>query len=523
MESLVATALVGTAQRPNADTSTGTPLDAVTAALPASEAERALLLRAGAWAVYTLAGYVAERECPAIEPAPDETMAACSQSAAILLDGLFKGMQSQLVPEALERLRRAGLRLPHELLPTALAVRDERQRAALLPVLGERGRWLRQFNPAWSWVGELLLAAEGSMPTNAEDIWQEGTTAQRVAILRRLRASDAARAREWLEGVWKQEKADVRAQLLDSFAVGLSADDGAFLEQVLADRSASVRGLAARLLARIPSSGFAARMRERADGMIKQNARNQRIDAEPPQTLPKDWQDDGVVAKPPSGVGERAYWLTQVLALVAPAHWEQRFDMSPEQIIAAAAKSEWEGQMVHGWSQAVSVHTASKWALPLWHRWAQEEKRRKNIAGADAYEMRTGLASVIPADALASEIRRLMKAPKLPGVFTVPDDVWSELIVAMPAPWSKDFGGFYLSGLREYARKLTPKSYNDGTWLATLEAATLALPVECLSSAIEPWTIPEDSTWQVNEARRQIESFVETLRMRQRIVEEISL
>ncbi|HEX8036513.1 MAG TPA: DUF5691 domain-containing protein, partial [Ktedonobacterales bacterium] len=153
MESLVATALVGTAQRPNADTSTGTPLDAVTSALPATEAERTLLLRAGAWAVYTQAGYVAESECLAVEPAPEEMMAACSQSAAMLLDALFKGRQAQLVPEALERLRRAGLRLPHEVLPVALAVRDEGQRAAVLPVLGERGRWLSRFNPAWSWVG----------------------------------------------------------------------------------------------------------------------------------------------------------------------------------------------------------------------------------------------------------------------------------------------------------------------------------------------------------------------------------
>ncbi|MGZ3667706.1 MAG: DUF5691 domain-containing protein [Ktedonobacterales bacterium] len=519
----MATALVGTAQRPNAETSTGTPLDAVTSALAAGEAEWALLLRAGAWAVYTQAGYVAERECPALEPAADETMAACSQGAAMLLDGLLKDGLSQLLPEALERLRRAGLRLPHEILPAALAVRDEGQRAALLPVLGERGRWLSRFNPAWSWVGELLPVADGSMPANAEDIWQEGTTAQRVAILQRLRSSDTAQAREWLEGVWKQEKADVRAELLGTFDVGLSADDGAFLEQALGDRSANVRGLAARLLARIPSSGFAARMRERADGMIMQNARNQHIDAEPPETLPKEWQDDGIVAKPPSGVGERAYWLTQVLALVPPAHWEERFGMAPEQIVAAAAKSEWEGQMVHGWAQATILHNATPWALPLWQRWVEEEQRRKNIPGADAYEMRTTLASLMPANVLVREIRRLMKARMLPKVAGLPYGVWSEVIVAMPAPWSRDFGEFYLSGLRDYARKLTPKSYNDDTWLTTLDTAALALPVECLPDAIEPWTIPEDSTWQVNQARHRIESFVETLRMRQRIVEEIPL
>jgi Family of unknown function (DUF5691) len=519
MESLVATALVGTAQRPNADTSTGTPLDAVTSALAAGEAEWALLLRAGAWAVYTQAGYVAERECSALEPAVDETMAACLQSAAMLLDALFKGRQAQLVPEALERLRRAGLRLPHEVLPVALAVRDEGQRAALLPVLGERGRWLSRFNPAWSWVGELLLVADGNMPTNAEDIWQEGTTAQRVAILRRLRAGDAAQAREWLEGVWKQEKADVRALLLDSFDVGLSTDDGVFLEQALGDRSASVRGLAARLLARIPSSEFAARMRKRADGMITQNARNQRIDAEPPETLPKDWQDDGIVAKPPSGVGERAYWLTQVLSLVAPSHWEERFGMAPEQIVAAAAKSEWEGQMVHGWSQAAALHGASAWILPLWQWWTG----RTNVPGVYSHDMRAMLAPLMPMDVLAQTIIRLQKGLGLSDDPAVPDDIWNELVQAMPIPWTKDFADFYLSGLRDYARNLTPKTVNSASWSATLDAAVRGLPEECLPGAIAPWTIPEDSTWQVNVARSQIESFVETLRMRQRIVEEIPL
>lgn len=179
--------------------------------------------------------------------------------------------------------------------------------------------------------------------------------------------------------------------------------------------------------------------------------------------------------------------------------------------------------MVHGWAQATILHNATPWALPLWQRWVEEEQRRKNIPGADAYEMRTTLASLMPANVLVREIRRLMKARMLPKVAGLPYGVWSEVIVAMPAPWSRDFGEFYLSGLRDYARKLTPKSYNDDTWLTTLDTAALALPVECLPDAIEPWTIPEDSTWQVNQARHRIESFVETLRMRQRIVEEIPL
>lgn len=520
MEQLVATALVGTAQRPNADTSTGTPLDAVTGALIADGTERAVLLQAGAWAVYTQAGYVAERECPAVEPAPEETMPACSQSAGLLLDSLLTGMQSPLVPEALVRLRRAGLRLPHDVLPVALAIRDEGARAALLPVLGERGRWLSQFNPAWSWVGEQLLVAANGMPANAEEIWQEGTSAQRVALLRHLRAGDPEKARDWLESAWKQEKADVRAQLLDTFAAGLSADDEAFLEQALDDRSTNVRALAARLLAQIPSSALAARMRERADDQLV--CVKSKLDASP-RALDKAWIRDGIVEKAPPGFGQGGWWLSQILSLVAPSHWEERFEMPPEKLVAAIAKSDWEGQILIGWSQAAILHNATSWALPLWHRWVQEEKRRKNIPGVNAYDMRERLAPLIPSDQLADMVSRLMQGSSLPGEPALPNEVWSELILAMPSPWSRDFGDFYLSGLREYARKLTPKSYNDETWLATLDAAALALPVECLPGASEPWTIPENSTWQVYQARRQIESFVETLRMRQRIVEEIPL
>ena len=520
METLVATALVGTAQRPNADTATGTPLDAVTAAAPSGEAERALLLQAGAWAVYTQAGYVAERDYPPVDPAPIETLPACSPSAALLLDNLLKGMQSQLLPEALDRLRLGGLRLPHELLPAALGVRDEGRRAALLPVLGERGRWLSRFNPAWSWVEKLLPVAGGALPTNAENIWQEGTAAQRAALLRSLRASDPVQARDWLDAVWKQEKADVRFQLLDSFVVGLSAADEPFLEQTLDDRSANVRLLAAKLLARIPSSALAARMRERADDQL--TLVKGKIDAAP-QTLDKEWLRDGIVEKAPAGFGQGGWWLAQILSLVLPSHWEERFGMAPEQLLTAAAKSNWEGQIVIGWSQAADLFRASSWALPLWRRWAQEEKRRKHIPGVNAYEMRATLASLIPADQLAEMIPHVMKGSILPGAAALPDNAWSELIVAMPAPWSKDFGEFYLSGLRTYARNLTPKTYNSEAWLPTLDTAALALPAECLHAALEPWTIPENSTWQVNEARRQIESFVETLHMRQRLVEEIPL
>src|ERR1700726_4772900 len=144
MNTLVASAIVGTGQTGNNELVTDTPIDTLAAQLPTDNTERSLLLTAGAWAVYHQAGYCAEA-APAIpQLAPAEVQASCSAKAALLLANLLQGEHSEVLPEALEQLQKAHLPLPHESLPQALAygTRNKEVRPALVPVLGERGRWL---------------------------------------------------------------------------------------------------------------------------------------------------------------------------------------------------------------------------------------------------------------------------------------------------------------------------------------------------------------------------------------------
>src|SRR5690348_14645934 len=152
----VTTALVGTSRQEQVDVSTGAPVDSLLAELPAGEIERRLLLQAGAWATYRQAGEMAPRIDEIPTPAPDETLPVCSQSIARLLRSMLLGEHEDLLPTALHYLREAGLRLPHELLPQALSVRTAALQTVVFPVLGERGTWLSQFNPAWSWVKNFL-------------------------------------------------------------------------------------------------------------------------------------------------------------------------------------------------------------------------------------------------------------------------------------------------------------------------------------------------------------------------------
>ncbi|HEY7416870.1 MAG TPA: DUF5691 domain-containing protein, partial [Ktedonobacteraceae bacterium] len=215
MDSLTTIAIVGTGQQQLEKIETGTPIDTLAAQLPTETSERTLLLTAGAEAVYRQAGYQAI-PAPAAPPlAREETQQACSKEATYLLELLLKGQYELLIPEALERLQTANFRVPYELLSPLLQHGTEHKqiREALIPVLGERGRWLSQFNASWAWVQQFLPEISKELPADAETIWQEGTTGQRSEILRRLRAVDAAQARAWLAEVWKQEKADVRNAL----------------------------------------------------------------------------------------------------------------------------------------------------------------------------------------------------------------------------------------------------------------------------------------------------------------------
>src|SRR5260221_2733462 len=228
MDTLVTLALVGTEQQPDKDTGTRTPIDTLTAGFSGREMERRLLLAAGAWAIYRQAGKGPGHLPTAPEPAAPETLRTCAPALARLVEDMLAGTHDDLLPEALERMEKAGLHLPPELLPTALNAQSSQLRTALAPVLGERGRWLSQFNPAWSWVSRKLPAGGYALPPGGEITWQEGTPEQRSEILHRLRASDPAKARQWLEGTWKQEKAQFRAEALETFSTGLSGEDERF-------------------------------------------------------------------------------------------------------------------------------------------------------------------------------------------------------------------------------------------------------------------------------------------------------
>lgn len=537
MDGLMRIALAGTGQEGGATIAVPPPLEELASGLPDGPAERKLLLLAGALAVYRQAGYVAPAAPAAPEPAPEEDWPACSPRAARLVEGVLNGQSEPVLLEALGLLRLHRQRLPFTLLPQALGAQSLPVRTALTLVAGRRGEWLSRLNPAWKWLTDMLVSTTARDPARVRAVWEEGTPEQRLAVLRRIRTEKPAEARQWAADVWRTERAEYRISLLHTLVNQLSADDEAFLEAALDDRSAGVREQAARMLARLPGSAYAGRMAERGDLMldgVRQGSADQtstpstelgdrsapatwRIAGRPPIAFDDGWTRDGISRKPPLGIGERAWWLIQILAFAPLAHWEERFAATPAALIAAVRQYEWRSAVMHGWARAAIGQENPDWAAVLWDRLSQEVSANEFSTAAT---LGRALVAVMRQDDAERRVTAIMEAV---GHDLTTGVRWVDTLQALPQPWSAPFGATYLALLRRHVAALTTLGkYAVSPWLMTLPIAAVALPPGCFSEALQPLAIPEADPAHGDRYRAQLRTFTDTIDRRRQLREEIT-
>lgn len=513
-ENITTAALIGSARISLDDAlPTATPEGALVGALADVSAEQRLLLAAGVRAIYRLAGYTPQRldVCP--EPAPAEVKAVCAANVADLVHQLFIERATDLLQEALARMATAGLILPPGMLPLALGSATIAQRPLVAQVAGERGAWLGGFNSAWSWVRDAQVHRLDEMAADADMVWQEGAAGDRLQALAHWRATDPAMARDEIAVVWRQEKADFRVELVGALATNLSADDESLLETALDDRSANVRAAARRLLAGIPGSAYRQRAIFRADTLL--NMGKKKLAATLPEEYEKSWERDGIVAKARQGMGERSWWLMQLIAATPPAHWVERFGLSPAELIAAAT-DEHGADVLEGWSRAAVLYNASDWAQPLVEAWSSRLGKRART-GAAPLEMCELLLPLLPQSELEAMAVRILNEEE-----SKPDIAWETIVAALPRPWSAGLARAWLAGLRQFAADLESLKTNVPDWRQCSDEQASVLPQECLDEALAPWDVAENhGTWQAVTWRDQHGRFLKTVRQRQRIRDEI--
>jgi hypothetical protein len=498
LDALTRLATLGTSRAPDLAAEAGGLEEDVLRALEHQPVERRLLLAAGVRAVARAAGRKLDRLDAPGDTAPADTLPVCPPRVGAVLVELLEANAGDVLREAFERMARAGRRLPPELLPRVLGLKERSLRAAAEPVLGERGRWLSRQNPAW----RSALGAAGLDAAEAERVWAEGTSEERRAVLVHLRAVEPARAREWLQATWTREKAEQRARLLACLDAGLTPEDEALLELGRKDRSAAVREVARCLLSRLPGSALSRRMAERGRAVLSWEKPG-RLRVQFPGGWDAEAERDGL-DKPPPGVGQSEHWLVRILECIPLRTWEDAFQASAEELLAAAARTEHAVALSSGWAQALQLGASLPWASALLGFWARCEAK---VLGADRAQ--TLALSVFeqmePSERAARALRLLRGAERLPSL--------ASALVATPRPWPVELGRAWLQVLRG-AEEL---NFRTEAVLDSLPPAALTLPEECLAAAAEPLELPRAlAPW--NQA---LHRFQQTVSLRRILYEEL--
>lgn len=336
----------------------------------AGASSHVLLRAASVVAMGERAGSVGQLSPGASEPVP--SAAAADTRPALddprwlaLLQQVLQDMPARLVHEAATVLAQRGWRLPARLLPLALAraVREAALRAPLAPVLGERGQWLAAQHPTWQ-----AVTRAPAVPTLAH--WTHGSLEARVAFLRHERSQDAAAARERLVQDLPQQGSRERGELVAALAVGLSMDDEPLLDGLrTSDRSREVRQQAIALLARLPGSAHLAWLAGQMNALLRPAPPGGPWGIEPPEREDPAWKERAIEPARPKqeALGERAWWLYQLVRQVPPAWWCERLQLAPAAVLAGALGTPWAVALLRGWRDALLAAPPG----PCTHEWAQ--------------------------------------------------------------------------------------------------------------------------------------------------------
>ncbi|WFB08936.1 DUF5691 domain-containing protein [Streptomyces sp. LX-29] len=394
-DDLLAAALLGTdRRRPPVTPRPGqeAPGALLDAAALSTVARRAGLRPAAAWAA----------PAPAPEdPRPPLPPAARRRLALLLADrsaGGHSGTRAapdltELLPQWLALANERGYRAPAPLLPALLDAARARTdlRPEALVLAGPRALWLAALNPEWKFArrgaagrppaaglpSALGPAPSGDAPETTEALlraaeprWQEGLFAERVAVLGAVRHRDPAAGLRLLAGTWATERAEDRLMFLDSLREELSAGDEPFLEAALSDRSRNVRATAAELLSALPGSALAGRMAERTRAYVTlevaPDGTAARVAVEAPVECDGGMQRDGVVAKPPAGRGERAWWLGQLVEATPLERWSEWFGgLDAAAIVALPVADGWQPDLHAAWCRAAVRQRDTAWSRAL--------------------------------------------------------------------------------------------------------------------------------------------------------------
>ena len=512
-------ALLGTERQPFRVPSALGPLGGLLGRLP-TDSEAALLSASAIIAQANRAGALPPvTDLAPPPPCPLDEQPVCSERVADGLRLITGGRYKEALSEMLMALANTNKRVPERLLPDLL--KQGRQlkelRAAILPVLGRRGRWLAAQNRDWAWADQQLLETAAS----PEQIWAEGNQTERRAALQQLRGTEAASALALLQTTWASESAVARIGFLSALETNLGPADEIFLEAALDDRSKDVRRQAADLLARLPESQYVGRMIARAAPFIKPKRSllgGFSLEVALPTEWDKSMERDGIEPKSSdSKIGEKAWWLCQIIASIPPNYWVKTWQKTPAEIWEAAGKTEWALPLQRGWETAVQRQPDSDWLETLIRA---HQNRQESHHLPQTYQ---AALITLPEARLEKLILETLRPQKHLFGVNAPVPLHDShpalaLLQSHTRPWSIELSRAVVESIQR--RIVQGAGKDERLWSLThsLKQFAYFIPPQLVTEFAEGWPEIDSSSYQW---QNSIQEFVSTLHFRQELLREI--
>lgn len=435
-----------------------------------ADAPGVLLTQAAVVGARSRAGFKPRTITNSLDERPADPRPVAPATAMATLARLLSDPDAGLIEEWAGLAQAKGVRVDDATAPLVLDwwARQPRRPEIIFTVLGRGGEWLASLNPAWR-----KPVAGGGVPTDADEIWQTGKTPDRVTVLMTVRRHDPARALTLIRSTWDGDGADERRRFLEALRDGLSMSDEPFLEHVLDDKSKVVRRQAASLLALTPGSRLRQRMNDRARAIIVVEGkrglvkRGPKLSLAPPTEFDPAWERDGIEEKAGSGVGQRAWWLRQILTSVDLSVWLDIAGADPDVVLDSLEKDDYVEDALSSLIRAASIAKDPVWSTALIRCLAGREKVDLTVCGSLCRELASS-----DAEPLLLEILNHKRLG--------PADRWG-VLASTGRSWSAEFS----SAALKLASKNPPKKAEDAWTLSGFADAVSRLVAPGAADAFE--------------------------------------
>ncbi|HEX7302934.1 DUF5691 domain-containing protein [Lentzea sp.] len=350
-----------------------------------------------------------------VDLAPEETAEFPRPAAKAVLEAIMNLDDEVLLTEWCALAKAGNVVAEHRMLPALLALGTARPglRAAVVEVLGARGRWLANTRPGWSW-------ASGAAPLVDEVPLEEVLdlpSAQRVRALRRKRKADPAGVGAFIASEFQASRRSADRQVLVSaLETGLNGQDERLLEAALDDKAAAVHDEALRLLRTLGRTRLAARAAHRlrhglrltSDGL---DVRPEELwtaqpDAQEVRDLMRDGSEKGVAGR-----------IRAAAASVPPSYWTSTLKADDAKAADILRRGPWAAALLRGVAdQLAAAKDPRPWAVAA----------AETLTGMEQLEMLAALPSTVAEQAVVAVSKNWHY------------DLLDHACAQLPAPWSPE-------------------------------------------------------------------------------------